>query len=430
MKLLSLLFSFSFVMASIQGQDFQISFAGSGSATTVDNVKIENLTKGTVITLNGTDILQLTPTTGINDLNPDVPARIKVYPNPVNSVCSVDFETNTHGKVSFGLYDIAGRLIAQSDEYLSQGHHLYKLSGFKSGIYILKIASDNFVYTSKLVSNNPTDGMVEIKHISTGSSSEKEFTKADAAKDINTKSSTSSIDFQYNTGDILKLTGTSGNYKTVAVTESPVTGVFTFMFTPCVDRDDNRYSVVFLGTQAWMAENLRTTKYDNGELIGTTPTPTYNISAMSTPKYQWAYAGTESNVAVYGRLYTWHVAADSRLLCPTGWRVPTDADWTILTDHLGGLTLSGSKLKETGTTHWIEPNYGANNKSGFTALPGGYRHQDGTFASMAFSAYFWTSESATTTYGWSRYLQDGSQATTRYGIQTKQLGLSVRCVKE
>ena len=126
--------------------------------------------------------------------------------------------------------------------------------------------------------------------------------------------------------------------------------VFCIGLTKCQansvkDIDGNIYRTITIGTQVWMAENLKTTRYRNGDLIGTTTPATLVIEGESAPKYQWAYDGNESNVATYGRLYTWYVATDSRNVCPIGWHVPTDAEWTVLTE--------------------------------FTALPGGARLEDG-----------------------------------------------------
>jgi uncharacterized protein (TIGR02145 family) len=98
-----------------------------------------------------------------------------------------------------------------------------------------------------------------------------------------------------------------------------------------------------------------TIKYRNGDIIGTTTPATLDISSETSPKYQWAYDGNESNVATYGRLYTWYAATDSRAVCPTGWHLPTDAEWTTLTTYLGGESVAGGKLKEAGTTHWNSP---------------------------------------------------------------------------
>jgi uncharacterized protein (TIGR02145 family) len=100
------------------------------------------------------------------------------------------------------------------------------------------------------------------------------------------------------------------------------------------DIDRDIYKTVTIGTQVWMAENLKTTKYSNGDSIGTTTPATLDITTEKTPKYRWSYGGEESNVAKYGRLYTWYAATDSRNVCPTGWHVPTDAEWTTLTNYL------------------------------------------------------------------------------------------------
>ncbi|MFZ3064200.1 MAG: fibrobacter succinogenes major paralogous domain-containing protein, partial [Nitrospirota bacterium] len=133
--------------------------------------------------------------------------------------------------------------------------------------------------------------------------------------------------------------------------------------TTVTDIDGNVYNTVTIGAQVWMKENLKATKYRNSEDI---PTTIADISGETSPKYQWAYGGNINNAAVYGRLYTWYAATDSRGLCPTGWHVPTNAEWTTLTDYLG--TDPGGKMKEAGTAHWTTPNTGADNSSGFTAL--------------------------------------------------------------
>ena len=100
------------------------------------------------------------------------------------------------------------------------------------------------------------------------------------------------------------------------------------------DIDGNIYPTVTIGTQIWMAENLKTARFSNGDLIGTTTPATLVIEEEDTPRYQWSYDGNESNVGEYGRMYTWYVAADKRNVCPSDWHVPTDAEWTVLTDYL------------------------------------------------------------------------------------------------
>jgi uncharacterized protein (TIGR02145 family) len=154
------------------------------------------------------------------------------------------------------------------------------------------------------------------------------------------------------------------------------------------DIDGNIYSTVLIGNQVWFAKNLMTTRYQNGDIIGTTTPATLDISGEFMPKYQWAYDGNESSVAVYGRLYTWYAATDTRNICPVGWRVSTDTDWWVLLSYLGGYNVLGGIIKETGLSHWQSPNTGAINNVGFTALPGGGRIS-GTFMGMGTLGLFW-----------------------------------------
>ena len=199
--------------------------------------------------------------------------------------------------------------------------------------------------------------------------------------------------------------------------------------TTATDIDGNVYNTVTIGAQVWMKENLKTTKYRNGDAIGTTSPATLDISGETSPKYQWAYDGNESNAAVYGRLYTWYAATDSRGLCPTGWHVPTDAEWTTLTDYLGGEAVAGGKIKEAGTAHWNSPNTGADNSSGFTALPGGVRFISGKFANVGYDGFWWSATEDSAATAWLRNLNyTFNNAVLSY--DRKSFGFSVRCVKD
>lgn len=181
------------------------------------------------------------------------------------------------------------------------------------------------------------------------------------------------------------------------------------------DIDGNIYKTVKIGDQWWMAENLKTTRYCNGDLIGTTTTATLDIFVLDAPKYQWAYAGNESNVAAYGRLYTWHAVTDSRNICPKslqnegkGWHIPSDAEWTTLATFLGE---------------------GATKNVGFTALPGGYRYYSGHFFSIGSHGYWWSSTEQYTDSAWARYIYFELGNVSRDYFY-KNLGLSVRCVMD
>ncbi len=198
------------------------------------------------------------------------------------------------------------------------------------------------------------------------------------------------------------------------------------------DVDGNTYNTVTIGSQIWMRENLKTTKYRNGNLIGTTNPANLDISnnqIYPSPKYQWAYAGNENYVTIYGRLYTWHAVVDSRGICPTGWHVPTDFEWNTLTLYLGGESVTGGKLKETGTSKWLNPNTGATNSTGFSALPGGYRGTAGGFGYIGNHGNWWSSTSESLSNAWYRLIYNNTSNINRV-ITNKAIGYSVRCVKD
>lgn len=196
------------------------------------------------------------------------------------------------------------------------------------------------------------------------------------------------------------------------------------------DSDNNVYKTITIGTQTWMAENLRTTKYRNGESI---PEVTSNTEWKNLTSGAYSNYGNTSDVdaiATFGRLYNWFAVTDSRNLAPTGWHVATDADWTTLTTFLGGESVAGGKMKETGTTHWNSPNTGADNSTGFTALPAGRReYTDGSFINTGFNGFWWTSSAYNPDYSWYRQINyDG--AIVNPANFHKQYGFAIRCVKD
>jgi uncharacterized protein (TIGR02145 family) len=199
--------------------------------------------------------------------------------------------------------------------------------------------------------------------------------------------------------------------------------------TNVADVDGNSYKTVTIGTQVWMAENLKTTKYNDGTAI---PNVTDNTtwSTLTTGAYS-DYSNTPTYSNTYGRLYNWYVVAstNTKKVCPTGWHVPTDAQFTTLTTYLGGESLAGGKLKETGTTHWLSPNLNATNETGFTALPGGYRAASGSFGLMGNTGFLWTSTISGTTYAYFRYMYYNS-GSLKGGDDDQHTGYYVRCLKD
>ena len=182
------------------------------------------------------------------------------------------------------------------------------------------------------------------------------------------------------------------------------------------DIDGNIYKTVTIGSQTWMVENLKTTRYLNGDLIGTTNPPTKNISGESSPKYQWAYGGDENNVATYGRLYTWFAITDKRKIAPKGWHIPTSQDWKILEDFLGGRDIAAEKLKES-------------NENGFAALPGGYYSNYGYFYHLGTVGFWWSYTEQPKQSDW-YYLLTYKCGPVAFIGDYRNLALSVRCIKD
>lgn len=197
------------------------------------------------------------------------------------------------------------------------------------------------------------------------------------------------------------------------------------------DIDGNQYLTVTIGTQTWMRENLRTSRYRNGDPI---PEVLLNSDWMALSSGAWSwYDHDPEKDTPYGKLYNWYAVNDGRGLCPTGWHVPTDAEWSTLSTYLGGDSVAGGKMKtkgtiEAGTGYWRDPNTSASNESGFTGLPGGFRALDGAFTSLGFYGYFWTS--AESGAGALFLLLHYVNATVGQSINDKKLGFSVRCVKD
>ena len=157
------------------------------------------------------------------------------------------------------------------------------------------------------------------------------------------------------------------------------------------DQDGNSYKTITIGTQTWMAENLRTTHYQNGDAILTFIDIMVGINESKGAYCNYNNWSSTDSIATYGRLYNWFAVIDNRDIAPKGWHIPTEAEWMILTAYLGGNLVAGGKLKESGTTHWETPNAGATNQSGFTALPGGYCYSDGTSSHIGLHGAFFSS---------------------------------------
>ena len=412
--------------------NYTISFTGTGASTTVQSVVVQNLTKGTTVTVPAGNTLNLVSTivTSVENTTTDK-ENLRIFQNRADGKSTVFFYARQAGSIQLNVFSIDGRKVASINHVLQEGTNSFKLI-LPVGVFVIEVLGNDFKYTSKIVNSlaiacNPT-----IEWIGTMSQVAIVPQKA--------KSETTGItQMVYAIGDQLLYKGVSGNYSTI-VTDVPIaTKTTNFNFVACQDGDGNNYTIVSVGNQTWMAENLKTTKYRNGNLI----TNLFVAAdwAAATSGAWLNYKNDVANGTKYGKLYNWYAVNDSRKIAPTGWHVATDAEWTTLENYVfanQGTSISVAKALAANinwsaytSTGSVGNNLSINNYSGFSALPGGFRtsYSDGVFRNVGSGGYWWSSTSYDTSYAWYRelYCTDSTVSRDNY---PKASGFSVRCVRD
>jgi uncharacterized protein (TIGR02145 family) len=424
MKKFTFLILFMFVILVTQAQDYLISFAGAGATTSVGTIKVDNLTSGATVTLNGGDILHLKALLGIKspDLNNNA---LQIYPNPMVEQSLITFVAKESGEVDICLIDISGRTVYKTSKVLSVGSHSFRVSGVRDGMYSVKVAGHRYSYSTKLISQSNSQRMIGIEYVS---SNKNPFSSP-------VKNASSTIDMTYTTGDQLIYKGISGIYSTI-VTDVPVSSkTITFPFAACTDNDGNNYATVQIGggksvIQTWMAENLNVGIRINGNVEQT----------QNAIIEKYCSNEDEANCAIYGGLYEWnemmqYVATSGvKGICPTGWHLPTDEEWATVVTILGGDSVAGGKMKSTGTIEagtglWYSPNNGATNESGFTTFPAGFRASNGVTCSLGLHGYWWSSSESNSGKCWYRHVTYLNSSINK-DSNDKTNGFSVRCIKD
>jgi uncharacterized protein (TIGR02145 family) len=422
MEMKRLFFGFAiFATLQVNAQNYLINFAGTGASKTVSEIKVENLTEGTSLILHKSEILRLIGSFGVSSLD-NLSYSIRIYPNPMtknNAVLQI-YPPNA-GNAFITIYDLSGKIEAQTQSFLGNYPQEYRLSGLKNGFHLVNVTGGTYHFASELICSGDAGGSARIDRLSGYNPNDESSSAIDSKRDETI------INMAYNYGERLKFTGTSESYSTVKIDIPIEDETVTFNFIPCSDKDNNNYSIVEIGSQVWMAENLKATKYIDGKDIDYPGSNIDNWNNNTTGAYAWYNNDKAANNNIYGALYNWY-AVNSGNLCPAGWHVPNGAEWISLREYLGGSDVTGEKIKETGSSHWTSNNHHTTNESGFTALPGGIRTTQ-NFLDLRHTGYFWSSankHNQTGSYGW--FVSSLSDALSESDSLYVNEGLSVRCI--
>lgn len=435
-----LLFLATFIIVyDAHAQNYLISFTGKGASSVINTVKVENLATGESLSLKGDDNLQLMGPLGISSVEKE--QFIKIYPNPMKGSSVIEISPTAEGDAIISVWDVTGRKLAHFKSHLGISKQEFSLSGLKSGLHIVNVQGKGYQFSEKLFSVGESGGTAIIARLNSNNQSVAE------KKSINDyKGFKATVNMAYNDGDRLIFTAVSGNNTTV-ITEIPTADkTVTFIFAECKDGDDNYYPVITINTQVWMAENLKTTTYNDGITKIPIVQGITAWSILTTPGYSWYNNDELNNKNAYGAIYNWYAVGTGNL-CPEGWSVPTDSEWTTLENYLiaSGYnydgTTSGNKLAKSlaSVTGWdFSSNTGAigntdysekRNATGFTTLPGGYRDEDGTFKDVGKDGGWWSATETGTNVARDRWLYySGSNVNT--GDYSKRNGFSIRCLKD
>jgi uncharacterized protein (TIGR02145 family) len=420
----------------LYSQQYEITFNGSGSATTVDSVKVYNLHQGTSLVMHGNDTLMLSSTVSMYQ-HKTHKNSLRVFPNPIADRSTLEIVSVEEDNFSIKIIDVSGRLHASSQMNLCAGKHRMEIGGLRAGIYFIIVSNSKLSSVEKIISITKNNIPPFITHSETVKFQHEKHTKAIHL-------------LNYQTGNRLLFTGISGNYARNVTMIATQDETVDFLFLPCTDADNHHYAIVTIGTQTWMAENLKTTKYNDGTSI-----PYWaGGNGITTPAHTWYNGNPFSGdslgyISQYGMLYNWYAvdtaSNGNKNPCPTGWRIPTNNEWLTLTNYLinngynfDGTTSSnkvGKSLAATTTwdNHWTAGNVGTNphlnNSTGFSGLGAGSRTSTGICEFLGNRTNWWTSTQTTSLNAFRLTIAYNSNLLNNDSF-SKVFGHSVRCIRE
>ncbi len=431
-----------FSTASVNAQSIQLKFTGklSGQYVPLDSIRVGNLTQfcDTTLYWPDTSLLLLYASLGGQRLSGSDFSLCHAQPNPFREACAFSVNLPAAGKTVVTVSDIYGRRVHTFSDQLGAGMHAFRFTSSTSGVYFVQAGFGSRNLAMRLVSLGGGSGR--------GSSLQLESQNGGA---VSVKAAVSTLAaFLFAPGDTLLCLGFAAG-DTAGFTDVPFSSEnYTFHFgegypcpqAPLLSYGGQLYQTVQIGTQCWMRQNLNI-----GNLVMSTSTGQSHSDCSNNGIIEkYCYNNDPANCTVYGGLYDWDemmgyiTTPGVQGICPVGWHIPTDAEWCVLTTYLDPTvncnifsssgTNAGGKMKEAGFYHWLAPNAGASNESGFTALGAGYRYSGGTFGDIKNFAYFWCS-SKTTSGGvlWSIYYNyNGINRFFTYRTD----GFSVRCLRD
>lgn len=451
---------------NIYGQEFySINFEAEG--VSLENIYVENITKGTSVVLEGADELRLMLNTESVFFNEPGSKKLSIFPNPIKETANFEFYNKNAGIVNIQLTDVTGNKVFEYENILAKGSHTFSLSGISEGSFIISVYTKTDIQTGVLVSLKESKQAIFIKHVKGIKQTGTVNSHAGlVGNSLNANENMSIIEMDYDTGDELRYTAHAEGVEDVVITDSPTENhTYTIYFPelfqcgqPYYDsRNGYIYRTVQIGEQCWFAENL---KYlPEGEEFdeaagGSLTEPFYYV-------YDFAAGGTWDdlendstfiNYQTYGILYNWAAsmgwdgqgdppAEGTQGICPEGWHLPTHDDWTTLERNVGsadpetfpygGATVGflgideGDAIKDPDAGWCFGTPCGT---SGFDALPGGRRYSGGIYYGIGTGARWWTS-SEWGAGAWRRYLEDVRSEINRF-TDYKTFGFSVRCIKD
>lgn len=401
----------------------------------LDSIYIENLTQGgdTMLYWNDTVLLlDYGIGTGEMSMQSEIFTLLPAYPNPFSQHTDISLSLSRDEKVTLKVFDLNGRLLLLHSQLLKAGCHSFQLRAGKERFCFLSVETSSHHQVQKLINYGESYSRYCIDYKGSEVSEPELFREVKnglvwAPGDQLLFIGFADIDLYFTGHDLIEDNpANSENYEFILEYGAPcIDNIYV------TDIDNNRYRTVLIGGLCWMRANLKTTRYSDGTHI---PNLTDQADWCNDTIGARGYYNNDSLAwaDIYGALYNWH-AVDNEFLCPTGWKVPDDDEWTDFLNFLGGASIAGGALKESDTTLWISPNFGATNSSGFSARPGGYRsYQYGLnhYFQQGSHAQFWTSSRVSPEYNsWMRSLSTHDMMVTRY-IAHRNTGLSVRCIKE